>query len=338
MITSSSRDKAGGLTLTPKTQKGPSFFTRLRRSQGFAGYLFISPWLLGFLVFGLYPLLSTFYNSFTRYNLFSDPEWVGLKNYQGIFTKDPVFATTSQHMLIYVIISTIISICGGMVLALLLNKKFPGNHIFRTIFYVPSLLVGVAIGLLFKQLFGSGENGLANEFLGLFHIGPFNWLGDSGRPYLAVIALILVNVWFMGGTMLIFLAGLKGISATYYEAARIDGAGKWSTFWGVTLPLLSPVVVFNTILTLIGHLKVFETPLVFAAAQGAVGSNPGNPLGLHNGLSTYLLYIYVRGFVYNEFGYASALAVVFFGITLALTLVVLTASKRFTYYAGESDN
>lgn len=338
MITSSSRGKAARLALTPNTRKSPGVFSRLVRSQGFKGYLFIGPWLIGFLIFGLYPLLDTVYNSFTKYNLFSDPEWIGLKNYQGIFTSDPVFVTTSWHMVLYVIISTIISICGGMILALLLNKKFPGNHIFRTIFYVPSLLVGIAIGLLFKQLFASGENGLANEFLGLFHIGPFNWLGDSDRPYLAVIALILVNLWFMGGTMLIFLAGLKGISQTYYEAARIDGAGKWSTYWSITLPLLSPVVVFNTILTLIGHLKVFETPLVFAAAQGAVGSNPGNPLGLHNGLSTYLLYIYVRGFVYNQFGYASALAIVFFAITLLLTLFVLTASKRFTYYAGESND
>lgn len=323
------------LAVPRSTPKRPGFFNRLRRSQGLKGYLFIAPWLIGFFVFGLYPLLDTFYNSFTKYNLFNDPVWIGLKNYQNIFTKDPIFTLTSLHMVLYVVVATIISICGGLMLALLLNKKFPGNHIFRTIFYVPSLLVGIAIGLLFKQLFASGQNGLANEFLALFHLGPFNWLGDYNHPYLAVIALILVNLWFMGGTMLIFLAGLKGISATYYEAAKIDGASSSRIFWRITLPLLSPVIVFNTILTLIGHIKVFETPLVFAAAQGAVSSNVGNPLGYHNDLSTFLLYIYIKGFVYNDFGYASALAVIVFGITLLLTMLVLTLSRRFTYYAGD---
>ena len=335
MITSSAQDR---VAMRRNASKGPGFFTRLRRSPGLKGYLFISPWLIGFLFLGLYPLLNTFYNSFTKYNLFTDPQWIGLKNYQDIFTKDPVFVQATQNMIIYVVFATIISIGGGLGLALLLNRRFPGNHIFRTIFYVPSLLVGIAIGLLFKQLFAAGDNGLANEFLGIFHLGPLNWLKDYNRPFLAIVALLLVNVWFMGGTMLIFLAGLKGISTTYYEAAKIDGAGRWHTFWSITLPLLSPVIVFNTILTLIGHIQVFETPLVFAAAQGAVSSNTGNPLGYHNNLATYLLYIYTRAFVYNDFGYASALAVILFVITMLLTLFVLTGARRFTHYAGETDS
>ncbi len=341
MITSSNQEKTGRFALTPKTRKSPGFFARLLRSPALKGYLFISPWLIGFLFLGLYPLLDTFYNSFTKYNLFSDPMWIGLKNYQDIFTKDHVFLQASQNMIVYVICATIISIGGGLGLALLLNRRFPGNHIFRTIFYVPSLLVGVAIGLLFKQVFVSGDNGLANGFLAIFHLAPINWLKDYSHPYIALIALLLVNLWFMGGTMLIFLAGLKGISPTYYEAAKIDGAGSWHTFWRITLPLLSPVVVFNTILTLIGHIQVFETPLVFAATQGGITTNnltSGNPLGYHNNLATYLLYIYIQGFVNNNFGYASALAVVIFIITLLLTMIVLAGAKRFTYYAGETDS
>lgn len=335
MITSSAQDR---VAIQRNTRKRPSFFTRLRRSPGLKGYLFISPWLIGFLFLGLYPLLDTFYNSFTKYNLFTDPQWIGLKNYHDIFIKDHVFVQASQNMVLYVVFATMISIGGGLGLALLLNRRFLGNHIFRAIFYVPSLLVGIAIGLLFKQLFAAGDNGLANEFLGLFHLGPLNWLKDYNHPFLAIVALLLVNVWFMGGTMLIFLAGLKGISTTYYEAAKIDGAGRWHTFWSVTLPLLSPVIVFNTILTLIGHIQVFETPLVFAAAQGAVSSNTGNPLGYHNNLATYLLYIYTRAFVYNDFGYASALAVILFVITMLLTLFVLMGARRFTHYAGETDS
>jgi multiple sugar transport system permease protein len=332
MLSSSSQEQAQpGVLVTPLGQrKRPGFFSSFRGSEGLKGYLYISPWLIGFLAFGLWPLLDTFYNSFTKYNLFGSPRWIGLKNYEDIFTKDHIFAQASLNMAVYVILATIISICGGLLLAILLNQRFPGNHIFRTIFYVPSLLVGVAIGILFKQIFASGQNGLANQFLSLFHAGPISWLQDYNHPIVALIALVLVNLWFMGGTMLIFLAGLKSISAVYYEAARIDGAGKWRIFWSVTLPLLSPVIVFNTILTLIGHMQVFETPLVFAVAQGSVASGTSNPLGYHNNLATFLTYIYERAFIFNDFGYASALAVVVFIITLLLTLIVLSAS-RFMY-------
>lgn len=332
----SQQAKGRTLVTVQGSRKSPNSFMRLLRSQGVRGYLFISPWLIGFLIFGLWPLLDTFYNSLTKYNLFGDPQWIGLKNYTDIFTKDPVFVQASTNMVVYVICATIVSIGGGLLLALLLNRTFPGNHVFRTIFYVPSLLVGVATGLLFKQLFQSGDNGLANTFLGMFHLGPVNWLQDFSHPIIAILALILVNLWFMGGTMLIFIAGLKGISPTYYEAAKIDGAGKLRIFWNITLPLLSPVLVFNTIMTLIGHIQVFETPLVFAASQGAVNSNVGNPLGYHNDLATYLLYIYVRAFIYNDYGYASALAVIVFVITLLIALIVLGAANRFTYYGDQN--
>lgn len=325
------------MDVQPANRPGrPWTLKRLLRSQGFKGYLFISPWLFGFIALGLWPLLNTFYNSMTKYSLFGDPEWIGFKNYLDIFTRDQVFAQVSLNMVVYVACSTAITICGGLLFALLLNRKFPGNHIFRTILYVPSLLVGVAIGMLFKQIFSTGDVGLANMFLGLFHIPGLNWLSDYDNPWHSVVALILVNLWFVGGAMLIFLAGLKGISSTFYEAAKIDGAGTLNMFRYVTLPLLTPVLVFNTIMTLIGHIQVFETPLTFASSPGAVTSS-GNPLGYHNSLGVFLTDIYVRAFVYNEFGYASALAVIVFVITLLLTLVVLGIASR-TYYGEQVRN
>lgn len=316
-----------------RTRGGSGWFNRLRRSESVAGYLFISPWIFGFLVFGLWPLLNMFYDSLTSYNLFQSPQWIGFQNYIQIFTKDAIFRQACVNMLLYVVLATAIYIVGGMLLALVLQHHFPGNHVFRIIFYVPSLLVGVATGILFKQVFAGGENGLANVFLSLFHLGPVNWLQDINHPFNAMFALILVNIWFMGGTMLIFIAGLKGISSTYYEAAQIDGAGKWHIFWNVTLPLLSPVVVFNVIMALIANIQVFATPIVFAATETA-GMSGGNPLGYQNNLATFLPYIYIKAFQYDQFGYAAALSVIVFIISLLLALLVLSSS-RFTYNSGQ---
>src|SRR6266700_4450834 len=192
---------------------------RILRKEGVSGYLFISPWIIGFLLFYLYPLLDTIYNSFTVYKLFGDPQWIGLKNYQHLLFHDPVFVDACLHMVLYVLIATVIYIIGGMILALLLNRTFPANHLFRTIFYLPSLMVGVAIGSMFVQVFNAGDFGLMNEAIGVLHIPAINWLNNFDHPIMGMFALIIVNFWFMGGTMLIFLAGLIGISPTYYEAA-----------------------------------------------------------------------------------------------------------------------
>ena len=308
---------------------------RRLRSEKVQGYLYISPWLLGFLLFGVAPLIAAFLTSLTKANVFRTIRWVGTDNYTKILTDDPVFATVARNTLIYVIGSTVISVGLGLGLALLLHRDFRGNHFFRTIIYVPSLLVGIATAYLFKQVFRGGDVGLANMFLGLFGAGPVNWLGDSDRTWLALVALILVNVWFVGGTMLIFLAGLKGISATYFEAARIDGAGAWQTFRHVTLPLLSPVVVLNTIMALIGHIQVFETPLAFANSGGVA---TGNPLGYENSLGTMVTYLYVKGFIYQDMGYASAVAFIMFAVTLLLTVLVLWLARRFTAYGDSERN
>jgi ABC-type sugar transport system permease subunit len=315
-------------TQTPRSNVRRPARPWLRR-EGVQGYLYISPWIVGFLVFGVAPLLAAFVSSFTKASIFRTKGWVGLDNYRTILTDDPVFADVARNTILYVLASTAVSIGLGLALALLLSKDFRGNHVFRTIIYVPSLLVGIATAYLFKQVFRGGEVGLANSALGLLGVGPVNWLGDSRHPWFALVALILVNIWFVGGTMLIFLAGLKGIPPMYYEAARMDGAGPWQLFRRITLPLLSPVLVFNTIMVLIGHIQVFETPLAFANNGGV---STGNPLGYENSLGTFMTYLYVKGFVYQDMGYASALAFIVFAITLVLTVAVLWLSRRFTAY------
>ena len=312
---------------------------RFLRNPENAGYLFIAPWFIGFCLFTAGPLLTMFYNSFTNYDLFGDSQFIGAANYVRILTRDPVWREINWHMLVYVIGSTIITTGLGLFFAVLLARDFPGNHIFRVIVYVPTLLVGVATGMLFFRVFANGEVGLANIVLGWFHLPPVNWLQNFDNPWLGILTLILVNIWFVGNAMLIFIAGLKGISPTYYEAAQLDGATRFRIFRSVTLPLLSPVLVLNTILILIGHIQVFDTPLSFAAASGGgLSTTDANPLGFHDSLGTYLVYIYQQGFIENNFGYASALGVIVFVITLLLALVVLWGSSRFTYYGDLNSN
>ncbi len=312
-------------------RRSASPFRRFMRKEAVGGYLFIAPWIIGFLLFYLYPLLDTVYNSFTAYNLFGTPQWIGWQNYANLL-HDPVFLLTCWHMLLYVVLATLIYILGGLGLALLLNRAFPANHFFRIVFYLPSLMVGVAIGSMFVQVFQGEDYGLMNAVLGIFHIPAVNWLNNTDQPIVGLFALILVNFWFMGGTMLIFIAGLKGISTTYYEAARIDGAGAWCRFRYVTLPLLTPVILFNMILTLIGHIQVFDTALIFAGGgSGSIGVTTP-VLGYRNSLATYLTYLYQEAFVYHDYGYGSAVAIVIFLITLVLTSMVLLIFRRLTYY------
>lgn len=306
---------------------------RFFRKEKVAGLLLISPWLIGFALFYLYPLLDTVYNSFTDYHLFGAPQWIGWQNYQKLF-QDSVFIQTCWHMVLYVLATTGIFIVGGFLLALVLQHKFPGNHFFRTIFYLPSLMVGVAIGSMFVQVFNNADFGLINTFLGWFHVPPINWLNNYNHPIVGLFALIFVCFWFVGTDMLIFIAGLKGISRTYYEAARIDGASRWHLFRSITLPLLTPVILFNTVMTLIGNIQVFDTPLIFAGGgSGSVGAGGyASVLGYHDSLSTFLTYLYQEGFIFHNYGYSSAVAIVIFLITLVLTVVVLLIFRRFTYY------
>lgn len=310
---------------------------RFLRKEKVAGWLFVSPWVIGFLAFNLYPLLDTVYNSFTKLGIFGPPVWVGLQNYQRLLTQDPDFKRAIGNMLIYILSATTIYIVGGLGLALALQRNFPGNHFFRVVFYMPSLMVGVGIGSMMVQVFNGQNYGLLNEFLGIFHIPNVEWLSNYDHPWMALVALILTTLWFMGGAMLIFIAGLKGISQTFYEAARLDGAGAWHRFRMVTLPLLTPVLLFNTVLTLIGNIQAFAIPLIFAGGgSGSVGTVT-SVLGYRNTLSMFLTYLYQEGFIDHKYGYGSAIAMVIFVITLVLTGIVLLIFQRFTFYQGAEE-
>jgi multiple sugar transport system permease protein len=325
-------------TTTVLNAQAISWIARLRgvlRRESSHGYIFISPWVIGFLLFGLVPMLLTFYNSFTDSTLFKTGEWVGFDNYERLFTSDPTFTIVLGNMALYVAVSIPLVIGLSLFFALLLREKFLGNHAFRTIIYIPSLLVGAASAVLFRQLFAGGEFGLINQFLGIFGIAPLNWLNDSDRLWLAMIALIITNLWFLGGTTIIFLAGLHAISQDYYEAARIDGAGSWKLFTRITLPLLSPTLVFNTIMVIIGQLQAFDMPLVFARGTANGFNSGGSPLGYKNSMAMFLTYIYERAFVKSQMGYASAVAVIVFLLTLGLALFVLFTAKRFTYFGDQ---
>lgn len=305
-------------------------FRRFTRTRDSRGYLYIAPWVIGYAIFNIYPLLRTIYLSFTNYNLFLTPQWVGFKNYVQIFTRDMIFRTVLANMLFYVTTATVMTIVMGLLFAVLLSRKFPGNHLFRTIFYVPSLMVGISIATLFGQIFRSGGNGLANSMLGWFHVAPVDWLHANNAPLLALVAVLLVDFWFIGGNMLIFLAGIRGINPEFYEAARMDSANAWQRFIHITLPLLTPVIVFNVITNLIWHLQAFEVPLVFASNAGSLST--GQTLGDDNRLATFLSYIYTKSFIFDQFGYGAALSVIVFAITLVLTLIVLWIASRYTFY------
>lgn len=310
---------------------------RFLRKEQVAGWLFVSPWVIGFLAFNLYPLLDTIYNSFTKLGIFGAPQWIGLQNYQQLLTQDTEFRIAIVNMIIYVLAATTIYILGGLGLALLLQRHFPGNHFFRVVFYLPSLMVGVGIGSMMVQVFNGQNYGLVNEFLGLFHIPHVEWINNYDHPWMGLVTLILTTLWFMGGAMLIFIAGLKGISQTYYEAAQLDGAGAWQRFSKITLPLLTPVLLFNTVLTLISNIQAFTMPLIFAGGgSGSVGTVT-SVLGYRNTLAMFLTYLFQEGFIDHKYGYGSAIAMVIFIVTLILTGIVLLIFQRFTYYQGTDE-
>ncbi|HVU65849.1 MAG TPA: sugar ABC transporter permease [Ktedonobacteraceae bacterium] len=324
--------RQSGAETTRARQKPAGPIRRFFRKEKVAGYLFISPWLIGFLAFQLYPLLDTVYNSFTKLGLFGPPQWVGLQNYQQLFTIDDDFRLALGNMVLYVVGATVIYILGGLILALALQNRFPGHHAFRIIFYMPSLMVGVGIGAMMVQVFNSQNYGLINYFLSFLHIPPVTWLNNYDHPIMGVVALVIVSFWFMGGAMLIFIAGLKGISRTYYEAARLDGANAWQCFHKVTLPLLTPVLLFNTVMTLISNIQAFALPLIFAGGGGGSVGSVTSVLGYRDSLSMFLTYLYQEAFVNHKYGYASALAMVIFVISLILTAIVLVIFQRFTHY------
>ena len=288
------------------------------------GYLYVLPWVLGFLIFIFGPVLASFYLSFTDYSMLAPPKWYGLGNYSRIFT-ERLFWKSVSNTIYYAAIFVPLGLLASLGCALLLNQNVRGRAFFRAVYFLPSITPTVASVILWAWIFHPAV-GLMNHFLGMagVHPGP-GWLSSTrwSKP-----AMIIISLWASagGGNMLIFLAGLQGVPTELYEAAGIDGASSWQRLWRITLPLLSPAMFFNLLLGIIGALQMFT--LAYVATTG-YDVPAGGPAG-----STlfYMVNLYNYAFDYWEMGYGSALAWVFFLVVMILTYVQLRAAKSWVYY------
>ena len=297
----------------PHTLRSP----RARR-EALYGYLFVAPAVLGFLIWIAGPMLFSAWVSLTTWDLLSPPVFVGLSNYQALF-KDPLFWQSLKVTAIYTLISVPLFQALAFAVALLINVRVRGIAIFRTIYYLPSIVPVVANAMLWAWVFNS-DFGLLNAALRAVGLPKILWLQD---PAFALPALITMSLWGVGGAMLIYLAGLQGVPQQLYEAAEIDGASLWRRFVHVTLPMMSPVLFFNFLMGLIGALQTFT--------QGYIMTN-GGP---QNATLFYALYLYRRAFTDFRMGYASALAWVLFAIVLAISILVFRSFGRQVYYEDE---
>jgi multiple sugar transport system permease protein len=281
------------------------------------GLLFVSPWLLGFALFTLYPMASSLFYSFTSYHITAAPRWIGWGNFQEMFTQDDLFWVSLWNSTVYTLVSVPLDVTVALILAVLLNTAVPGRRIFRTIFFLPQIMPPVVMSILFVMIF-STQGGLLNDLLGFVGLGPVEWLSS---PDWAMRSLILMTTWGVGNTMVIFLAGLQDVPAHLYEAARIDGAGSLSLFRHVTVPLVSPVILFNVVLNLIGAFQTFVVPFIVTN---------GGPL---NSTQLYPLQVYQNAFQNYRMGYASAEAWFMFAIIFSLTLITLRLSRSAVHYS-----
>ena len=296
-------------------------FTRLTpqgRREALIFYLCVSPWILGFFIFIAYPTVRSLYLSFTRYQIGREPLWSGMENFSRLVT-DGDFWQSLQVTLLYVLGAVPGQTIIALGIAMLLAQQVRGVNIWRTIYFLPSVVSAVAIAVLWFYVFNP-EFGLVNTVLAAFGIEGPGWVFSEDW---ALITLVFMNWWTVGGQMVIYLAGLKGIPNVLYEAVEIDGGGAWARFRHVTLPMLSPVILFNLVLGFIGAFQVFEGPLVLT---------DGGP---NKATLTYMLNLYKQAFEFGNLGYASALALVLFFIILVLTLMIIRSSALWVYYESE---
>jgi len=293
--------------------------TRARRREALAFYLTISPWLIGFLFLTVGPMIYSLYISFTRWDLLTDPVWVGLRNYAAKMPADDRFWQALKVTVIYTLAYVPLELIGGLALAILVHNQIRGVRIFRTIFYLPTVLAGVAFVVVWLWMLNP-RGGLINLVLAQVGIVGPRWLLD---PDWALSALILMSFWGWGRAMVIYLAGLQAIPGELYEAAAIDGASHRTRFWRITLPLLTPTIFFNLILSIIGTFQTFTNAFV---------ATNGGPL---DSTLFFVLYLYKRAFEFLDMGYASAMAWVLFIIILALTLLVFRSQRFWVFYTGE---
>lgn len=293
---------------------------RNKRNESITGYLFLTPWLIGLLVFTIIPIFTSLFLSFTDYNMLTPPNWTGFENYKKLFG-DSRFIKSLSVTTKFVLLGVPIKLIFALMVAVLLNRKIHGLGFYRAIYYLPSLLgSSVAVSVLWRQIFN--RDGLFNSVLAIFGIEGMNWIAT---PSTAIYTIIVLEIWQFGSPMLIFLAGLRQIPQELYESASIDGAGSIKKFFKITLPLLSPTIFFNMVMQMINALQSFNS--VFIISGGT-----GGPMD-----STLLLslYLYLNGFAFFKMGYASAIAWVILVIVAILTFIQFGLQKKWVFYEND---
>lgn len=307
------------VTTRKKTPIQPTIRKPFRKSS-LNGWLFASPWIIGLLLFYAYPLLSSMYYSLTTYSILDAGEFVGFKNYGELF-HDDLFWKSISNTIYFAVFFVPLSILFGVSLAMMLNMKVKGLAIYRTIFFLPTLVPQVALAVLWMWLLNPGF-GLVNGMLDSIGIQGPNWLGSMSwsKP-----SLILMSLWTIGQPVIIYLAGLGDISEEYYEAAEVDGASWYQKTRHITLPLLTPVIFYNLVMGLIGAFQQFTLPYTMTQGQGTPA----------NSLTFYVMHMYDNAFKYFKMGYGSAMAWILFVIIMILTAIIFSTSKRWVHYQGE---
>lgn len=296
-------------------------WSAMARQEFIAGLVFGLPYILGILIFLAYPMVSSLYYSFTRYDIPLEPKWVGVANYVKIFTNDRFFPKALYNSVYLTVIGTPIQLISALFCAMLLNMKIKGQAFWRTIYVLPTLMPAVVTAILWNWILNPNLGIVNNVLKSIGITGPL-WFAS---PVWSKPSIIIMLTWGVGSMTIIYLAALQGVPVALYEAAELDGAGKWRQFANVTLPMISPVTLFQLITNLVWSLQFFTAAYLI----GGGGATPGAPQG---SLLFYGLYLYVTAFEYLKMGYASALAWIMFLISVLVTVVVLKGSSRWTYY------
>lgn len=302
-----------GATATKPPRRGS-----LQRREAIAGILFASPWILGFLLFIAGPMVASVVLSLMKWDLLTPPTWAGLRNYNKLLFDDALVYQALKVTTIYAVSSVPLQVVLGLLLAILLNQKIKFLSVFRSIYFLPSVIGGIAVAVMWRWIFGT-RFGLLNAFLSYVGIEGPSWLGDAKW---VLVSFVIMSLWGTGSGMLIYLGGLQGIPTPLYEAAEIDGAGAWAKFVHVTIPMMTPVIFFNMVMGIIASLQVFVGPFLMTGG------------GPHNASLFFVLYLYRNAFQFFQMGYASALAWVLFTYILLLTLFVIRSSAAWVYYEG----
>ncbi|MFB7168564.1 carbohydrate ABC transporter permease [Streptomyces sp. NPDC056242] len=302
-------------------RKPPARRRRQVRERQWPAYVFLTPWMIGALVLTLVPMAVSLYLSFTDYNLFDPPQWVGLRNYTEMLTDDPRYWRSVGTTMLYVVVAVPLKLGLALAVATLLKNLNRGRAFYRSAFYAPSLLgASMSIALVWRALFNDG--GTISDILHSVGVHAGGWVGN---PDLAVYVVVLLTVWQFGAPMVIFLAGLQQISPDLYEAAALDGAGRRRQFVSITVPMLSPVVFFNLVLEIINSFQVFTPAFVISGGKG----------GPADSTMFYTLYLYERGFTASHMGYAAAMAWMLLIAIAAITLILFRTSRSWVFYADE---